>query len=182
MSVRPRSLASRVREAALDQAIGEIVVVTHAAPHPDGHMPTDAAAADGSSGALPSAALACRSGPDCLDGGKLTVSCFGHASPAPGFHRQRRALRLQSPRPPRQGRQQPIQCPSHRHRHPDQQHVGRRVLTSLWPALMLSQKLAAGSGTLEAGGHAATFGRRRTSYPKLLRCWTKMVVVRVRAC
>ena len=30
------SLALRVREAAADQAIGEIVVVTHAAPHPDG--------------------------------------------------------------------------------------------------------------------------------------------------
>ena len=29
-------LARRMREAAADQAIGEIVVVTHAAPHPDG--------------------------------------------------------------------------------------------------------------------------------------------------
>jgi hypothetical protein len=29
-------LARRVREAAADQAVGEIVVVTHAAPHPDG--------------------------------------------------------------------------------------------------------------------------------------------------
>ena len=31
-------LAWRIREAAADQAIGEIVVVTHAAPHPDGRV------------------------------------------------------------------------------------------------------------------------------------------------
>jgi hypothetical protein len=72
------SLARRVRAAASDQAIGEIVVVTHAAPHPNGHMPTAAAAVDGLSGALPSAALA-PIWSDCLDGGKLTVWCFGHA-------------------------------------------------------------------------------------------------------
>ena len=30
------SIERRVREAAADQAVGEIVVVTHAAPHPDG--------------------------------------------------------------------------------------------------------------------------------------------------
>src|SRR3954454_20825541 len=38
------------------------------------------------------------------------------------------------------------------------------------------------SGAMEAGGHAATFGRRRTSYPRLLRRRTRLLVVRLRAC
>ena len=33
---------------------------------------------------------------------------------------------------------------------------------------------------MKAGGHAATFGRRRTSYPRLLRRRTRLVVVRLR--
>jgi hypothetical protein len=40
-------LARRVREAAADQAVGEIVVVTHAAPHPDGLVFTGDEPADG---------------------------------------------------------------------------------------------------------------------------------------
>jgi hypothetical protein len=71
-------LARRMREAAADQAIHEIVVVTHAAPHPDGFGFTGDEAADGGYGALESAALA-PLWSDCLDGGKLTVWCFGHA-------------------------------------------------------------------------------------------------------
>jgi Calcineurin-like phosphoesterase len=71
-------LARRVREAAADQAIGEIVVVTHAVPHPDGLVFTGDEAANGTSGALASAALV-PIWSDCLDGGKLTVWCFGHA-------------------------------------------------------------------------------------------------------
>ena len=71
-------LARRMREAAADQAIGEIVVVTHAAPHPDGLVFTGDETADGTYGALESAALV-PIWSDCLDGGKLTVWCFGHA-------------------------------------------------------------------------------------------------------
>jgi hypothetical protein len=71
-------LAQRIREAAADQAIHEIVVVTHAAPHPDGLVFPGDEAADGTSGALASAALV-PIWSDCLDGGKLTVWCFGHA-------------------------------------------------------------------------------------------------------
>ena len=71
-------LARRIREAAADQAIGEIVVVTHAVPHPDGLVFTGDEAADGISGALESATLV-PIWSDCLDGGKLTVWCFGHA-------------------------------------------------------------------------------------------------------
>ena len=33
---------------------------------------------------------------------------------------------------------------------------------------------------MKAEGHAATFGRRRTSYPRLLRRRTRLVVVRLR--
>jgi|tagenome__1003787_1003787.scaffolds.fasta_scaffold20650079_2 hypothetical protein len=71
-------LARRVREAAADQTVGEIVVVTHAAPHPDGLGFTGDETAGGTSGALASAALL-PIWSECLDGGKLTVWCFGHA-------------------------------------------------------------------------------------------------------
>jgi len=71
-------LARRMREAAADQAIHEIVVVTHAAPHPDGLVFPGEETADGTSGALESAPLV-PIWSDCLDGGKLTVWCFGHA-------------------------------------------------------------------------------------------------------
>ena len=72
------NLARRVREAAADQSVGEIVVVTHAAPHPDGLVFTGDETAGGTSGALESAALV-PIWSECLDGGKLTVWCFGHA-------------------------------------------------------------------------------------------------------
>ena len=72
------NLARRVREAAADQAIGEIVAVTHAAPHPDGLVFPGDEAAEGGYGALESAALV-PIWSECLDGGKLTVWCFGHA-------------------------------------------------------------------------------------------------------
>jgi hypothetical protein len=72
-------LADRISEAAADQAIGEIVVVTHAAPHPDGLV---VSAGDETTaltdGAVESADLV-PIWSDCLDGGKLTVWCFGHA-------------------------------------------------------------------------------------------------------
>ena len=51
------NLARRVREAAADQAIGEIVVVTHAVPHPDGLVFPGDKAAEGAYGASESAAL-----------------------------------------------------------------------------------------------------------------------------
>src|SRR3954452_21843419 len=51
---------------------------THAAPHPDGLVFTGDEAADGAYGALESATLL-PIWSDCLDGGKLTVWCFGHA-------------------------------------------------------------------------------------------------------
>jgi hypothetical protein len=75
-------LTRRIREAATDQAIHEIVIVTHAAPHPDGLVFTGDEAADGTSGALAGALESAALAPiwsDCLDGGKLTVWCFGHA-------------------------------------------------------------------------------------------------------
>jgi hypothetical protein len=78
------TLARRVSEAAADQAIHEIVVVTHAPPHPGGLISKDHDAAEGTSGDLASAALA-PIWSDCLDGGKLTVWCFGHAPHALDF-------------------------------------------------------------------------------------------------
>src|SRR4051812_39455473 len=71
-------LARRIREAAADQAIHEIVAVTHAAPHPDGLVFTGDEVAEGGYGALESATLV-PIWSECLDGGKLTVWCFGHA-------------------------------------------------------------------------------------------------------
>jgi hypothetical protein len=50
-------LAQRIREAAADQAIHEIVAVTHAAPHPDGLVFTGDEVAEGGFGALESAIL-----------------------------------------------------------------------------------------------------------------------------
>jgi hypothetical protein len=71
-------LAQRIAEAAADPEIGEIVAVTHAAPHPDAlRSPADEAAA-GTLGTVESAALA-SIWSECLDGGKMTVWCFGHA-------------------------------------------------------------------------------------------------------
>jgi hypothetical protein len=72
-------LADRISEAAADQAIGEIVVVTHAAPHPDGLV----VSAGDETTALTDGTVASADlipiWSDCLDGGKLTVWCFGHA-------------------------------------------------------------------------------------------------------
>ena len=72
-------LCDRISEAAADQAIGEIVVVTHAAPHPDGLV----VSAGDDTAALTDGTVA---GADldpfgliAVDGGKLTVRCFGHA-------------------------------------------------------------------------------------------------------
>jgi hypothetical protein len=67
-------LAQCVREAAADQTVHEIVVVTHMAPHPDGLASTG--------DIIESADLLVPIWSDCLDGGKLTVWCFGH-SPHP---------------------------------------------------------------------------------------------------
>jgi hypothetical protein len=72
-------LAQRISGAAVDPTIGEIVIVTHAAPHPDGR----AVSVDDETTALPDGTMeSANLAPiwsDCLDGGKLTVWCFGHA-------------------------------------------------------------------------------------------------------
>ena len=65
-------LGERVREAAADQAIHEIVVVTHMAPHPDGLASASTGDMIGNTALVPIWS-------DCLDGGKLTVWCFGDA-------------------------------------------------------------------------------------------------------
>jgi hypothetical protein len=72
-------LARRIGGAAADPAIGGIVVVTHAPPHPDGLVVSagDEIAAL-TYGTVESAELI-PIWSDCLDGGKLTVWCFGHA-------------------------------------------------------------------------------------------------------
>jgi hypothetical protein len=71
-------LAQRVRDAAVDQAIYEIVIVTHMAPH------ADATTYTGDHICNLEAEAACTSAlvpiwSDCLDGGELTTWCFGHS-------------------------------------------------------------------------------------------------------
>jgi len=71
-------LAERVREAAADQTIHEIVIVSHMPPHPDALVFKDDNVGDVVCGAFGNTALE-PIWSDCLDGGKLTVWCFGHA-------------------------------------------------------------------------------------------------------
>jgi hypothetical protein len=72
-------LALRVSGAAADQEIGEIVVVTHAAPHPDGRSVSAGNEATALIYETVESAELVSIWSDCLDGGKLTVWCFGHA-------------------------------------------------------------------------------------------------------
>ena len=77
-------LAQRVRDAAVDQTIYEIVIVTHMAPHADAIM----FAGDHIWDLEPEAACTAALVPiwsDCLDGGKLTTWCFGHSSGGQDF-------------------------------------------------------------------------------------------------
>ena len=72
-------LACRISEAAADPAIGEIVVVTHAAPHPDGRVVSACAETAALTDRTVESAELVPIWSECLDGGKLTVWCFGHA-------------------------------------------------------------------------------------------------------
>jgi hypothetical protein len=71
-------LAQRVRDAAVDQSIHEIMIVTHMAPHAGTPMFSDDPIRDLKAEAACTAALA-PIWSDCLDGGKLTTWCFGHS-------------------------------------------------------------------------------------------------------
>jgi predicted phosphodiesterase len=70
-------LAQRIRQAAADPEIGEIIVVTHTVPHRDGITLTGDDAWDITAATFGNSGLI-SIWTDCLDGGKLTVWCFGH--------------------------------------------------------------------------------------------------------
>jgi hypothetical protein len=72
-------LAQRISGAAADQEIGEIVVVTHAAPHLYGRSVSAGNEATALIYKTVESAELVSIWSDCLDGGKLTVWCFGHA-------------------------------------------------------------------------------------------------------
>jgi hypothetical protein len=77
-------LAQRVRDAAADQSIYEIVIVTDLVPHADAITLTGDHIGDLEAEAVCTAALV----PiwlDCLDGGKLTTWCFGRSPVAQDF-------------------------------------------------------------------------------------------------
>ncbi|EWY36186.1 hypothetical protein N825_29465 [Skermanella stibiiresistens SB22] len=71
-------LAQRVRDAAADPHIREVMIVTHMAPHADAIAFTDDPLRDLEREAACTAALT-PIWSDCLDGGKLTTWCFGHS-------------------------------------------------------------------------------------------------------
>jgi hypothetical protein len=77
-------LAQRVRDAAANQSIYEIVIVTDIVPHADAITLTGDHIGDLEAEAVCTAALV----PiwlDCLDGGKLTTWCFGRSPVAQDF-------------------------------------------------------------------------------------------------
>jgi hypothetical protein len=77
-------LAQRVRDAAADPGISEIMIVTHMAPHADAIAFTDDPLRDFEREAACTAALV-PIWSDCLDGGKLTTWCFGRSHVAQDF-------------------------------------------------------------------------------------------------
>jgi len=77
-------LAQRVRDAAADQSIYEIVIVTDLAPHADAITFTGDHIWDLESETACTAALV-PIWSDCLDGGKLTTWCFGRSHVAQDF-------------------------------------------------------------------------------------------------
>jgi len=71
-------LAQRVRDAAADQSIYEMVIVTDMVPHADANTFTGGHIWDLETETACTAALV-PIWSDCLDGGKLTTWCFGHS-------------------------------------------------------------------------------------------------------
>jgi hypothetical protein len=81
---RFESLTQRVRDAAADQSIYEIVIITDMVPHADAITFTGDHVWDLETETACTAALV-PIWSDCLDGGKLTTWCFGRSPVAQGF-------------------------------------------------------------------------------------------------